>query len=254
MKSYLLNQSLAIRTRVLPEVKNVISRITPDYDGVRPYTTNIVEWLEPVVDLSDFYVYPSNGITEGLNWWSKGTNNNITVAPGEYQWVDSVSHRDARHTTYQSVPSAIDGNIHDIVSGDELVVDLAYVGSTKIKKIVLPTNTSHVFYSFSKSFGIRNVRTGWIFTKYPDHKLDSLVYGAKYYNYYARDIAETIINTFSIDYVHNRLFDEQIRVCNKLDLEPSDSVWLATSAHDDYTKFRRAGNVARLCLAGIYNI
>jgi len=31
-------------------------------------------------------------------------------------------------------------------------------------------------------------------------------------------------------------------------------VWLATSTHDDYSKFRRNGNVARVCLAGVYEL
>ena len=42
-------------------------------------------------------------------------------------------------------------------------------------------------------------------------------------------------------------------ICEELDIVPSDSVWLATSTREEYQKFRRSGDTARLCLAGIYN-
>ena len=65
----ILEQSLAIRTNVLPEVKTLIDTVRADYDSVVKYKTNIIEWLKPVIDLSDYHVYPRNGITEGLDWW-----------------------------------------------------------------------------------------------------------------------------------------------------------------------------------------
>jgi hypothetical protein len=110
-----------------------------------------------------------------------------------------------------------------------------------------------VFYSLSKSFGVRNIRTGWYFSKYKDKRLEDLTFSAKYYNYYAHSIAETIISNFDIDYVHKRLYNKQKEVCSQLDLTPSDSVWLATTTHKDYAKFARGGETARICLAGVYN-
>ena len=106
----------------------------------------------------------------------------------------------------------------------------------------------------SKSFGVRNIRTGWIFTKEPDPKLEALTFSAKYYNYYAHQVAETIISNYDIDYVYNRVYGEQQRVCELLDVTPSDSVWLATSTHEDWSKFRRQDEIARICLAGVYEL
>jgi hypothetical protein len=54
--------------------------------------------------------------------------------------------------------------------------------------------------------------------------------------------------------VHNRLYDEQLRVCKELNVTPSDSVWLATSTHNDWSKFRRKDNLARICLAGVFKL
>lgn len=252
MKKSLLDQSLAIRTSVLPEVRDVINKITPDYDGIENYKTEIIKWLSPVIDLSDFYVYPTNGITEGLNWWYNKESRGVWRASGEYQWID-IKGSSGPYIQYMSVPSSIDGNFTDIPSSIPVALDLAYVGSTCVKPIKINQNVEYVFYSLSKSFGVRNTRTGWIFTRKPDKKLEQLVYGAKYYNYFANSVSETIINNFDIDYVHSRLEKNQLSVCSELDLTPSDSVWIATTTNDEYFKFRRKGNIARVCLAGVYN-
>lgn len=251
LKSFLLNQSLAVRTFILPEVKNKIDSIKPTYCDVQHYKTNIVEWLKPVIDLSNYHVYPTNGITEGLNWWYNRELRDVYVSSGEYQWIENKSNT-GTYIHYQSTPSAIDGNFKSVITDVPVALDLAYVGSTAIKKIEIQDNVEYVFFSLSKSFGVGNIRTGWFFTKSPDKKLDSLIYSAKYYNYFAHNIAETIISNFDINYVHNSLYKKQLQVCNELDLTPSDSVWIATTTDDDYKKFRRQGNVARICLSGIY--
>jgi hypothetical protein len=101
----------------------------------------------------------------------------------------------------------------------------------------------------SKAFGLRNVRTGWIFTKTPDERLESLTHSAKYYNYYAHNIAENVISNFDIDYIHSKLYNKQKAICEELDFVPSDSVWLATTKNKEYAKFMRDGKTARICLA-----
>jgi len=253
LKDFLLQQSLAVRTKVLPEVRKVVDTVKADYDSVRHYKTDIVNWLKPIVDLSDFYVYPTNGITEGLDWWWGRSEYHIWSAPGEYQWVDHKRSGMAPHYVYQSIPSAIDGNYCEVDSHTKVALDLAYVGSTSIQKIELHRGVEKVFFSLSKPFGIRNIRTGWYFSRVPDTKREALTSSAKYYNYYAHDVAETVINNFDIDFVHNQLYNEQKRVCEELNFTPSDSVWLATTQNQEYAKYMRDGKNARICLAGVYN-
>lgn len=247
--SPVLEQSIAVRTNVLPDVRHAVEGLKCDLDGVLNYSTSIVNWLKPVVDLSNFYVYPMNGITQGLDWWHDKEQRSVTMTKGDYQWIRPKEGTKRIH--YLSVPSAIDGNFVSIPKDTATAVDLAYVGSTQIQKIELPKNTEFVFYSLSKPFGVRNIRTGWIFTRKPDQRLDAITYGAKYYNYYANTIAETIINNFDIDYVWNMLVQKQKQVCNTYNFTPSDSVWLATTTNPSYDKFKR-GNVNRLCLAPCY--
>jgi len=250
-KDRILSLSKAIRTPVLPEVLDVIQDIKPDYNSVSEYRTNVVDWLQPVVDLRDFYVYPMNGVTEGLNWWYDKEPRSVTMANGDYQWITPKDGEERIH--YVSVPSAIDGNYVDIPHLCPTAVDLAYVGSTFVRNIKLSENTEYVFYSLSKSFGVRNIRTGWIFTRHQDSRLEALTHSAKYYNYYAHSVSEKIISNFDIDYVWNRLQPQQDEICRSLDVTPSDSVWLATTTNSDYDKFNR-GSINRLCLAGVYEL
>ena len=251
MKQNILDHSTAVRTSILPEVYSTIKDIPVDFDSVIEYKTNIIEWLKPIVDLTGYYVYPRNGITEGLDWWYNRESRGVNVRVGDYQWINSKNGEGK--IAYISLPSSIDGNIDIGTKLCPIALDLAYVGSTKIKPIKLDT-IDYAFYSLSKPFGVRNIRTGWIFTKEPDPKLEALTFSAKYYNYYAHQVAEKIISNYDIDYVYNRLYNEQLRVCTELNIKPSDSVWLATSTHNDWSKFRRKGNLARICLARVFKI
>ena len=251
LKEYLLNQSLAVRTNVLPEVKSVVNKIHPDYNRVSKYKTDIIQWLKPIIDLTGYSVYPMNGCTEGLNWWYGKEERSVKITPGDYQWINATNRYS--EIVYMSVPSAINGNFVDLPNDTPIALDLAYVGSTKIQHIHNNGKIEYVFYSLSKAFGLRNVRTGWLFTKTPDAKLESLIHSAKYYNYFAHDIAETVISNFEIDYVHNRLYNKQKAICEHLNFTPSDSVWLATTKDKEYAKFMRDGETARICLAGVMN-
>ena len=253
MKEFLLKQSLAVRTNVLPEVRDSIKNVAVDFDSVKDYKTNIIEWLKPIIDLTGFSVYPTNGITEGLDWWWGRSEYKIWSAIGEYQWVDHKRSGMSPHYVYQSIPSAIDGNYCSVDNHTKVALDLAYVGSTSIQKIELHNGVEKVFFSLSKPFGIRNIRTGWYFSRTPDLKREALTYNAKYYNYYAHAVAEHIISNFDIDYVHKTLYNKQKAICQHLEFTPSDSVWLATTKNKEYAKFMRDGETARICLAGVYN-
>jgi hypothetical protein len=236
----LLEQSSAVRPFILPEVSKIIDNVTSVDDAVAPYETDIIRWLKPIIDLSDYHVYPMNGITEGLNWWTANESRGVYISSGDYQWLQETG----TDVKYMSSPSAIDGNFKH-VTDDVVALDLAYVGSTQIKRI--DHNADFLFYSLSKSFGVRNVRTGWLFTKKPEPRLESLIYGAKYYNYVAHSVAETIISNFDIDYIHNTLYKYQQHICNYYDLSPSDSVWLSHTDNPLYNKFKR-GDTNRVCI------
>lgn len=253
MLNKLLSQSTAVRTSLTSEIQEKILNLKPDLESVTEYSTNIIDWLQPVIDLSSYHVYPMNGITEGLNWWYNREPRSVIVNHGDYQWI-TPTDRNKEKILYISCPSAIHGNYVEIPKDLPVALDLAYVGSANIKKIDISSNVEYVFYSFSKTFGVRNVRTGWLFTKNKDEKLDNLIHGAKYYNYFANQISEEIIKNFSIDYIYKKFVLQQKNLCKDLSILPSDVVWLATSKDKIFDKFERIPNLNRLCLAKLFEI
>jgi hypothetical protein len=242
--------SKQVKTPLLPEVKQVVDNVQLDLTP-RRYRTEIKKWLLPVVDLSEFYVYPTNGITEGLNWWAGTSLYNIWREVGEYEWVDHKTSAMHPTTTYQSMPSAIDGNFRDKLAEGPVALDLAYIGTTAIRQIELTEQVHTIFYSLSKPFGVNGVRTGWMFTRNRIDKLHNLIYGSNYYNYYSTAIAEAIIENFSIDFIHKKFYNKQKEICEQFNLTPSDSVFLATSTDQEYNDYIRK-DVARLCLTEYY--
>lgn len=238
-----------IKSPLLSEVLRVIRSVEIP-TTTAPYTTNIKEWLSPIIDLSEFYVYPTNGITEGLNWFMATTDKNIIRETGDYEWVDNITGRSEVAYHYISCPSSIDGNFRNIPTDVPVALDLAFIGTTIPQKIPMTDNVDYVFYSLSKPFGVNTLRTGWLFTRRKEKKLHRLIYDANYYNHYAAAIAEAIIANFSIDYVYKTFYNEQQQICNQFDLQPSDSVWIATSDRDEYKDFVR-NKIARLCLTGL---
>lgn len=247
-KSYMANFTKNVRPLILPEVKNLLlkSNIFP-IDQDAKYKTNIKEWLKPVIDLSDFYVYPINGITEGLNYWMGTETRKIIKDEGDYEWVNSTFCKEGE-IKYVTVPSSIDGNFRELDVDIPVALDIAYVGTTAITKIPIGKNVEKVFFSLSKPFGLKNIRTGWYFTRKPDVKLHKLHIKSNYYNYFSHQVAETIIDNFTIDYVYGNMKNIQSNVCEHLGLTPSDSVWLATTADEKYNSFSR-GPINRLCIS-----
>lgn len=221
--------------------------LSVDLDLVsKPDSTLIRDWLFPSLDLSSFpYAYPTNGITEGLNYWLEEETRQIEVCRGEYQWV---SGKDLGEVIYQSNPSAVDGNWKSIPTHKPVVLDCAYIGSTALQKVEIPGNVEKVFYSFSKSFGLRNIRTGWVFSKQPMLRLQSITFDAKYYNYVAENASRLVMDKFTLDAVYNTLVKYQLQVCKEYNFTPSDSVWLATTNDKKYDNYKR-GNLNRVCIA-----
>jgi hypothetical protein len=143
-KQTLLNQSLAVRTFPLKEVKDICNTFKLDhhYEVTKP-KTKIVEWLKPIVDLSDFkHFYPANGVTEGLNYWMMQESRTIQVKDGEYAWVEgsSLGLRNYRIGYYWSrradpmleklIYSAKYYNYHSFALGEQIIdqipIDFVY--------------------------------------------------------------------------------------------------------------------------------
>jgi hypothetical protein len=248
-QTQILNQSLAIRTFPVREVLSAVENYQfQDHTAVRVLDTQIVEYLQPYVDLSAFeYVYPVNGITEALNYWQWQETRSIEIAAGDYQWVTG---KPAGEVIYVSNPASYDGNFRDVPDDRPVALDLAYLLSTAPQRITVTDNVERVFFSFSKCFGLRNYRIGYYFSRQPDQRLQALHQSAKYYNYYSMGLGEHLMNTVDPGVVYRTLEPYQYKICNELDFQPSDAVWLANTQNPVYNKFKR-NYTNRICIADL---
>jgi len=249
-KEKILKQSLAIRTFPIIEVGIVCDRFKyNDYTEVKPFDSDITEWLKPIIDLSDFkYLYPANGVTEGLNYWYMQEKRKVIRHKDEYVWLPES---ETGEVLYMSNPSSIDGNLKDIPTDIPVVLDIAHIGSCSSEvKINIPDNVEKVFFSLSKCFGMRNYRIGYYWSRTPDLQLERLIGSAKYYNYHSMALGEAIISKVMPTHVSTRLKEHQNKICQDLNFKPSDSVWLATTKDSDYDKFKK-GDVNRISLCDL---
>jgi len=249
-KEKILKQSLAIRTFPIIQVEAICDNFKyNDYTEVKPFHSIITEWLKPVIDLSDFkYLYPANGVTEGINYWYMQEDRKIIRHKDDYVWLPES---ETGEVLYLSNPSSVDGNMIDIPQDIPVVLDIAHIGSCSTDiKIDIPDNVEKVFFSLSKCFGLRNYRIGYYWSRTPDKQLERLIGSAKYYNYYSMKLGEEILNKVGPTYVNTWLKKYQDKLCDELDLVPSDSVWLATTTNKDYDKFKKS-NINRISLCDL---
>ena len=247
-KEYFLDRSNAVRTFCDATIHNIVNNnFTPLIGEVEQYYTDIKEWLSPVIDLSHYHVYPTNGITEGLNYWMATETRSIIKQQDDYVWVNERDGVDGS-ILYMSSPSSINGNYVTIPNDIPVALDLAYVGSALPRRIDISNNVEYVFFSLSKCFGLGNIRTGWMFTREPFAPLELLINNAKYYNYPAHHLAEQLICGFDIDYIPSKFKHAQEEISKTYDFTPTDVVWLVTTKDPYYDKFKH-GDTNRICIA-----
>ena len=249
-KEKILKQSLAIRTFPIIQVEIILDNfLYEDYTEVKHFDSDITEWLKPVIDLSDFkYLYPANGVTEGINYWYMQEKRKIIRHKDDYVWLPESKDGEI---LYMSNPSSADGNIIDIPTNIPVALDIAHIGSCPSRiRIKVTDNIEKVFFSLSKCFGLRNYRIGYYFSREPDEQLERLINSAKYYNYHSMALGEEIIKKVTPFTVNRKLLKYQLKLCDSLGLHPSDSVWLATTTEKDYDKFKK-GNINRISLCDL---
>ncbi len=267
-----------------------------DLDSIHePAIERIIEIYEPVVrGLSGFrYRYFTSGSSEGIfhvlsELRAKGINKIFTF-DGEYEGykeygktLDILTEEVEKETETKNLktgryfisnPSASDGNIvsneginNVCEEGNQVYLDLAYVGSTKKHRFdASHENIKALFLSFSKPYGIFRFRVGFTFSRAP---IDSL-YGNKWFKDISRVLAAVkIAEEIGPAGLHDKYHKKQecivnsINVRHGLNVEPSDALILGNipeSAGKKLSKeqrtfiseFRR-GRSYRFCLTPYY--
>lgn len=277
-----LPNSRLVQSVLLPEVRKLLMEVelssffvSPELqrkfisENYRKVVFDLNVWMEKFVDLTNFnYCYPVAGATDGLNQWLFQETRQVYVFDGDYSWIAIQSQKvkvikslneASNGVLYVSNPSAIDGcfrrdwlELGD--SGVPIVLDCAYLGTTRQTKLTVPPNVEKVICSFSKSFGLAPLRLGWIWSRKPIDPLEKLVE----FGYLAAlnlHLTEELTKNFKLDFLFNRLFAEQKRICDRLSLNASDSVLLGYDSSFNNPKFRRGQtDISRIPLYSFYKI
>lgn len=225
---------------------------------LRTLRESVVKYFEPSIDLSVFkYFYLTNGITDGLNYYSsQNLNTVIDMKPGEYEYLKFLRKNPSTgdKVFYVTNPSAIDGNyITDETFNklcnehDRVILDCAYLGAAKPKKIEMHPNIETVFLGLSKTLGIPDCRIGYLFSKKNIPLLDGIIYDNAYFNMPACLTSIDLLRTYELGYLHTIYKNQQSKVCSDYNLTPSDVYLFGTSTDKQYDYFKR-GSINRLCL------
>jgi hypothetical protein len=215
------------------------------------------EWAKDVIDLSDFEnCYFVNGVTDAINQWVATETRSWQFLEGDYEYAQMISGKGYKakylnntDVLYISNPACATGNFIDLKEfPNPVILDCAYLGSTKKHKMHIPKNTEQVWFSFSKGWGLIGQRAGLVFTKQPHKSLEPMK-RVEAWNYTGVELALKIIDNFDIDTTFNMYKQRQTEICKLLNLTPSDCFFIANSIDDEFKLRRRVGNVARLDLS-----
>ena len=270
-KSSLLKNSPWVQAPLCQEVANTLELMTLRHTyyqrGTKKATADLKrcieihrKWVSDIVDLNKFpFAYVTSGATEAINHWRLSDHRPWQYFKGDYQYPQMISangkevdelHPDS--VLYLSNPQCYNGNFKEFGNIiNPVILDCAYIGATPIKQINIPINTEQIMFSFSKGWGLIGQRCGLVYTKKPHSTLQPLK-EVECYNYATAPIIESIMNKFRVDEMYYRYIDKQKEVCKSFGLTPSDTYFIATSTDQYYKRLRRVGEIARLCLTGVY--
>lgn len=255
----------------IPEVEKVIQdiTITKYYRGsntakkrLTELETNYRQWISDIADLNEFeHFYFVNGVTDAINQWVATEHRPWHFFSGDYEYANMISGKGKKtdevlldHVLYVSNPSCSTGNFIDLSNLNvPIILDCAYIGSTKKQKINIPENTEQVWFSFSKGWGLVGQRMGVVFSKTPHKSLEPMK-RVEAWNYTSVEIAHAIVENFDIDTTYNSYKPLQEKICNELHLKSADCFFIANSDDEMYKVRRRVGNIARLDLSHAMNM
>lgn len=218
-------------------------------------------WIKDIVDLSEFpHCYFVNGVTDAINQWVATEDRPWQYLEGDYEYANIISSKGNKvkyinntDVLYISNPACSTGNFIEIKDIENpVILDCAYIGSTKKQEIFVPKNTEQIWFSFSKGWGLIGQRAGLVFSKHPHKSLEPMK-RVEAWNYTSVEIAIKILENFDVDTSYNMFRNLQLDICKENDLVPSNCFFIANSTDEKYAARRRVGNIARLDLSHVMN-
>lgn len=241
------------------EVPNFVRGSGKAFVRLRKLENKYREWVKDIVDLSEFtHCYFVNGVTDAINQWVATETRSWQYLEGDYEYANMISNRGNKVTyinssdvLYISNPACATGNFIELKDlPNPIILDCAYLGSTRKQKMYIPKTTEQIWFSFSKGWGLIGQRAGLVFTKQPHKSLEPMKQ-SEAWNYTSVEIALAVIDNFDIDTVYNQYRDKQLEICKENNFTPADCFFIANSTSTEYSKRRRINNIARLNIGNL---
>lgn len=261
--------SLSINALVVSNDKSISTEFIQNYrEWVSSSKLNTFKGLE-----SFKYACFSNGTTEAFEkFYHKNSNRRFRCFKGEYlyhklawrnthswAWLDDES-LDSNDAVVISLPFSNTGNKHinhDVVLKEcealnvPVLIDCAYLGiCSNIDFDFSYKCITDITFSLSKTFPVAHARIGMRLTREDDDDILFVTNKSDYINRISCYLGNAIINKFTPDYIPNKYRDKQIEICNKLSIQPSNTVLFGNAELDRYTEYNRGGSTNRL---GLHN-
>lgn len=222
-----------------------------------------------IIGLDSFNYYITDGVTGAFADFEKSYPTlQSVVFRGEYPYhrdtgcsrLETIEDLCTGQKLYISYPFAAHGMMYenfnkvlDICEQKEIPIflDCAYFGACCFTDLILDKSCiKFVAFSLSKAFATGRCKVGICFTNEKNTYM-SLLNQYSYINHIAIGIHDNILDNFSPDYMFNKYKKRQLEICEKYELEPSDTVFLAYSYNPKTKGFDRDGTVSRYGIADL---
>ena len=238
------------------------------------------EWINDsalfkIKGLKDFkYTYITLGNTQAIDDFYHLSNGRVYTFIGEYPYHKAFKSNKRirltdqvpmpagpyiKHGSVLSYPFAATGNKPidfdermKFLDNTNVMLDLAYFGiyySPDVLDLTKYPQINTVAFSLSKIFCTGFLRIGIMLSK---EERDTPVAMLNNWNYLPKlnmKIHAGLMKKFSADFIYEKYRKEQLKLCKKLDVTPSDTVLFGLSDDPKWDEYTRNGVINRLCLS-----
>jgi len=218
--------------------------------------------------------YITLGNTQAIENHYNISNGRVYTFPGEYPYHTSFKENKRirmtdkvpmpagpyiKHGSVLSYPFAATGNKPidfdermKFLDNTNVMLDLAYFGiyySPDVLDLTKYPQINTVAFSLSKIFCTGFLRIGIVLSK---EERDTPVAMLNNWNYLPKlnmKIHAGLMKKFSADFIYEKYRKEQLKLCKKLDVTPSDTVLFGLSDDPKWDEYTRNGVINRLCLS-----
>jgi hypothetical protein len=255
-----------------------------DQADSKTFCQKYLEWiastkLNNLVGLSRYpYAAYSNGTTEAFDkFYMKNNKRRFRCFRGEYvyhqiswrtNWPDWKFLEDspvlANDAVVISLPFSDTGNEHIqmkqvlklcSILNVPVLIDCVYFGvCSNINFDFNYDCITDITFSLSKAFPLAYARVGMRLTKVDDDDALLMLHKIEYTNRIGAAIGIPLMEQYSPDYIVTKYRKQQIDLCNKLDIEPSNTVLFGIDKNNKYPEYNRGGSTNRLGLYRHLNV